>query len=76
MNISCLTIKSCFIYSYVLIRACLEGGQADIVLPPPEEKHENNASIVSYKWSLNIGCIDWDYTISNVTVYDCELNNS
>lgn len=52
----CLTNKSCFIYSCVFIRVFLEGAQADIILPSPEEKHKNSAPTVSFKWPLNIGC--------------------
>lgn len=51
----CLPIKSCFIYSFILIRVFLKGAQADILFPSPEEKHKNSAPTVSCKWSLNIG---------------------
>lgn len=52
-----LTIKSFFIYSCVLIHVFLKGAQADIILPSPEEKHENSAPTVSFKWLTNIRII-------------------
>lgn len=45
---SCFTVKSYFIYSFLLTCVCLRIAKAGLI-PSSEEKHENSAPTVSLK---------------------------